>query len=138
MQRRGGQQLQTQNGAGKHHCSANQHRLQRVQAVDQRHAGADGEERHAGHQRHQHRLAQHVQQFARLEIEPQQEQQKNDAELGHPLQDADIADQPQSPRPHHGAEHNIGHRQRLARVERHRRDHGGAGKDQEYQFDEGV
>src|SRR6056297_3118262 len=69
---------------------------------------------------------------------PQQEQQEDDPELGHALENFDVADQPETPRPHRRAQHDVGHRQCLARVQRRGGDDRRAGEYQENQLDEGV
>ncbi len=138
VQGAGRQQLEADDGAGEGHRRADQEALAGGVTEQPRHRPTHQREHQRGAEGDQGGLAQHLQQPLRRQVQPQQEQQEHDADLGHFFDGRGVGDQFESVGPDEDAEYDVGDRQRLACVQRQRGEQRRAGENQEQRKNDGV
>ncbi len=138
VQRRGGQQLQTDDRAREHHGGADQEALQGGKTEDQRHQVADNGERERAQQRHARCLAKHLQQLLGVQVEAEQIKKKDDAHVADALDGGGLGDKSDSPGTRKATEGDVGHQHGLTQVQGCTGEHCRTGEDEKDRKDDDV
>ena len=136
VQNGGRQQLDAENGAREHGGNAGDAGFGQREAEAIEHRESDREEGGGTAECRQHRLAEQVLELVRRQVEADEIEQEDDADLPDLRQQGGVRHQRQGIGAQHATYRDVGNQERLARVQSERRQHRRADEDDEERLDD--